>query len=196
MRPALRAPLPHADRRPGAGWLLQNATSRAANKRRTAFKNLRTPWEESFAFTSAARRQINPATLRRIVELNAADQGLWDLGDAMLTRRLEEHRAAGTLQELPKPKEPEPQKADPPPPVDPPIDPEGEAGADDDASAEEEAGDSSVAPREEAEEEGYDEGQPPSRAKGADGSAAGEDDGDDASGDSVADGDEIAHEEL
>jgi hypothetical protein len=197
----LRVPLPRADG-PPCRRLLQNATARSANKRRSAFKNLRTPWEESFAFTSAARRQINPATLRRIEELNAADQALWDLGDAILTRRLEEQRAAGALQKLPKPKEePEPgEKKEPVPPVEDPPGAAEEGGTDAGASAEEGAGKAptTFAPSEFEEyedEDAYDDEEPPPRAGAADGIAAGEDNGGSASGDSVADEEETAHED-
>ena len=155
---------------------MQNATSRATNKRRAAFKvNLRTPWEKSFAFTSAARRQISPATLRRIMELNAADQALWHLGDALLTQRLAEQRAAGILEELPKPKkEAAPQKTEGVPLV-----------------SEEEAGDGAY--EEEEDDNAYEEEAPPSRATGADGSA----DNEDRDGASVDDDESThVHEEL
>lgn len=43
---------------------------------------------ESFAFTSAARRRLPAALLRRIEQLNAADQALWEAASAGLDAAL------------------------------------------------------------------------------------------------------------
>ena len=91
---------------------LQRSTSRASNKRDSAFNGLRTPWDESFAFTSEARRAIPAETLARIKELNALDVELHELGMQLLDAAIAEQRSKGTWQELPEtpPEPPRPQK--------------------------------------------------------------------------------------
>ena len=43
-----------------------------------------------------------PADIGEASIVSALDQALWELGDAMLTARLEEQRAAGVLEEMPQ----------------------------------------------------------------------------------------------
>lgn len=80
---------------------MQDSTKRAASKRRNAFKDLVTPWHESFGFSSAARKALDPDLIARIRELNSADIELYELGKQLLHEAIEEQRAAGTLDELP-----------------------------------------------------------------------------------------------
>ncbi len=46
-----------------------------------------TPWHESFAFSKEARKRIPQPVLERILELNAMDVQLYDLGDKLLAVR-------------------------------------------------------------------------------------------------------------
>jgi hypothetical protein len=81
----------------------QSAKTKAAEKRQKAFRHLVTPWEETFGFSSAARKKVPALVRARILELNGADQALWDVGQQLLERRLAELLVAGRLEELPKP---------------------------------------------------------------------------------------------
>jgi len=83
----------------------KSATKKAADKRRGAFKDLVTPWHESFGFSSAHRKALEPTILQRIQELNAADMEIWELGKQLLDEALLEQAADKTLQELPPPLE-------------------------------------------------------------------------------------------
>ncbi len=79
----------------------KSATKKAADKRRSAFKDLVTPWHESFGFSSAERKALDPDILERIRELNPADMEIWELGKQLLEEALGEQAAQKTLQELP-----------------------------------------------------------------------------------------------
>jgi hypothetical protein len=81
----------------------KSATKKASQKRRTAFKDLVTPWHESFGFSSAERKALDPAILERIRELNRADMEIWELGKALLEEAILEQEEKKTLQELPPP---------------------------------------------------------------------------------------------
>jgi len=80
-----------------------SATKKAADKRRGAFKDLVTPWHESFGFSSEKRKALDPTILQRIRELNAADMEIWELGKQLLDEALLEQAADKSLQELPPP---------------------------------------------------------------------------------------------
>ncbi|KAL4541193.1 hypothetical protein Ndes2526B_g05736 [Nannochloris sp. 'desiccata'] len=88
----------------------KSATKKAADKRRGAFKDLVTPWHESFGFSSAQRKALHPTIVQRIRELNAADLEIWELGKQLLEEALVEQAADKTLQELPPPVEAEDEK--------------------------------------------------------------------------------------
>jgi hypothetical protein len=81
----------------------KSATKKAADKRRGAFKDLVTPWHESFGFSSAQRKALDPAIIQRIKELNTADMEIWELGKHLLEKALLEQAAEKSLQELPLP---------------------------------------------------------------------------------------------
>jgi len=80
---------------------MQDAANKASKKRRHAFQNLRTPWEESFAFTPESRKAIDPAIVERIRQLNKADVEIYELGQDLLERALQRQKVAGILEPLP-----------------------------------------------------------------------------------------------
>lgn len=81
----------------------KKVTTSAAKKRKSSLNELRTPWDESFQFTSAARKALDPNLVERIRELNKGDFELWQLAKDLLARAVAEQKEAGTLQVLPPP---------------------------------------------------------------------------------------------
>lgn len=81
-----------------------NSTQRAKSKRKKAFKHLRTPWDESFTFTSKARKEISAEILQRIRKLNSADGELFLLGKELLQEVLTQQKERGILELLPSQK--------------------------------------------------------------------------------------------
>ena len=79
----------------------QGATKRAADKRKGAFRSLMTPWHESFAFSSSVRKALPAGLVRRIRELNGADEEVYALGRQLLASAEEEMSALGVYEALP-----------------------------------------------------------------------------------------------
>ena len=97
LRPRPHRPLPRA-----AAAAAQNGHERSkpssADRPSTGYKLLRTPSHESFAFSRAARRALDPRVRRRIAELNAADARLYEEGAALLRAKMAEQRDARRLE--------------------------------------------------------------------------------------------------
>ncbi|KAI7840366.1 hypothetical protein COHA_005910 [Chlorella ohadii] len=107
-------------------------------EKRKPYKHLRTPWGETFTFSTDSRQRIARSTLDRIHRLNTVDEELWREADRILTEKLAAQRSANALQAFPPPPAPfAPQQLpsrkrrlrslDAPPPL-PPADGEGEEG--------------------------------------------------------------------
>ena len=80
--------------------MLQGSTTWARDKQPDAFQQLRTPWHESFAFTSVARKNISDAIVARIRELNSADIELYELGKTLLSAAVKGQKMKGTWETI------------------------------------------------------------------------------------------------
>lgn len=76
-------------------------------KRNESFGELKTPWHETFAFSSSTRKAVNPRIIQRIMELNEADMELWEFGKQMLSHMVAQQQKHGYYKSLP----PEPKNA-------------------------------------------------------------------------------------
>ncbi|KAL4858064.1 Protein-tyrosine sulfotransferase [Chlorella vulgaris] len=85
----------------GQAYVRCAAAGKGRREKRKVYRDLRTPWGETFEFGSGSRALIAPEIRFRIHQLNSLDEELWKAGNKLLEGKLAEQREAGLLQTFP-----------------------------------------------------------------------------------------------